>query len=173
MNFYSGFSLKNDKLFFNKYLSDSDYTVSGFSYGAILAFKDVKSKINRGERVDKLQLLSPAFFQTKSSKFKRLQTIAYTKSRDLYLKTFIKSCFLPYAKKDIELSNSSIEELNELLNFEWNLDELLELESRGLKIEVYLGSEDKIIDIGEAREFFLNVSTVTYIKKSNNFYQIN
>ena len=38
---------------------------------------------------------------------------------------------------------------------------------------VYLGGEDKIIDVEAAREFFLHVATVTYIKNANHFLQIN
>ncbi len=37
MIFYSGFSLTNDVHFFDKFLEKSDYTVAGFSYGAIKA----------------------------------------------------------------------------------------------------------------------------------------
>jgi hypothetical protein len=44
---------------------------------------------------------------------------------------------------------------------------------RGINIEVYLGGEDKIIDVTGAREFFLEVATVTYIKDANHFLLTN
>jgi hypothetical protein len=65
-----------------------------------------------------------------------------------------------------------MEELDELLNYEWDIYELNRLAQKGVKIEVYLGSEDKIIDVESARELFLQVSTVTYIKNANHFLQI-
>ncbi len=173
MKFYNGFSLKNKVHFFQEYLDDSAYCVCGFSYGAIKALSYVKEQLLMGNRVDRLQLLSPAFFQTKSSKFKKLQMSAYSKSPEKYLSSFISACFLPYKSKSIQHSENSLDELNELLNYEWIKSDFVELESKGVKIEVYLGSEDKIIDIKSAREFFVDVSTLTYIKNANHFLQIN
>jgi len=173
MKFYSGFSLKNDNHFFKDYIKESDYTTCGFSYGAIKAFNYVQEQLEKGNRVDTLQLFSPAFFQTKSSKFKRLQTLAYTKSEDSYLNQFIDGCFLPHPKRDIEHIQTTVNELEELLNFEWTVPELQTIVDKGVVIEVYLGSKDKIIDVESARELFLNVTTVTYIKNVNHFLQIN
>jgi len=169
MKFYSGFSLKNEQHFFDAYINRSDYSVCGFSYGAIKAFLYVKEQLELKKRVDTLQLFSPAFFQTKDDKFKKLQLMAYRKNRDLYLSEFIKSCFLPHSKKSIEHEENSFEELEELLYFNWNMNELKNLAKKGVKIEVYLGGEDKIIDVEGAREFFLEVATVTYIKEANHF----
>lgn len=171
MQFYSGFSLKNEQRFFDAYMNRSDYSVCGFSYGAIKAFEFVKERLELKKRVDSLQLFSPAFFQTRDDKFKKVQLMAYRKSRDLYLSEFLKSCFLPYSKKSVELQESSVEELEELLYFEWNIEELKTLAQKGLKIEVYLGGEDKIIDVEAAREFFLEAATVTYIREANHFLQ--
>lgn len=171
MKFYSGFSLKNEEDFFKDYIKDTAYTVCGFSYGAIKAFRFVKEQLELGKRVDTLQLFSPAFFQTKSDKFKRLQHISFTKSKDKYLLEFLNGCFFPYPKQDVEHVTTSVEELDELLNFEWLTLELQELVDKGVKIEVYLGSEDKIIDVQSAKNLFLEVSTVTYIKKANHFLQ--
>jgi hypothetical protein len=173
MKFYSGFSLKNEQHFFQNFIFESDYTICGFSYGAILALKEVKKELDAGKRVDRLQLFSPAFFQTKPKKFKRLQLITFSKNRELYLESFIESCFLPYSTKTIEHSKSTLEELEELLNYEWSSLELRELVTQGVTIEVYLGDEDKIIDAKGAKEFFLEYSSVTYIKKANHFLQTN
>ncbi|MCD6432511.1 MAG: pimelyl-ACP methyl ester esterase BioV [Sulfurimonas sp.] len=173
MKFYSGFSLQNENFFFKSFIDNSDYTVCGFSYGAIKAFEHVKKQLACSKRVDRLQLFSPVFFQTKSAKFKKLQLMSYRKNRDGYLMQFIDSCFSPYAKKRVEHSNSTLDELDELLNYEWNIQELQDIVDKGVKVEVYLGDKDKIIDVESAREFFLQATTITYIKNANHFLQIN
>ncbi|MEA1892101.1 MAG: pimelyl-ACP methyl ester esterase BioV [Campylobacterota bacterium] len=173
MQFYSGFALQDEEYLFDDFLHSSEYTISGFSYGAIKAFHSAQKMLNMGKRVDKLQLLSPAFFQTKNDKFKRLQMLAYSKNRPEYMRQFIDTCFYPYEKKIVKLKKSSNSELDELLNYRWNLGELQKLLDASIKIEVYLGEKDNIIDIDAAREFFLQIATVTYIKDANHFLQIN
>lgn len=173
MKFYSGFSLKNESHFFDEFINKSDYIVCGFSYGAIKALEYVKKQLNDGKRVDTLQLFSPAFFQTKTKEFKRLQLMAYRRNEEVYLRQFINLCFTPYDKKDVERSVTIIDELEELLSYVWSLPDLQAVTDKGVKIEVYLGNEDKIIDVNGAREFFLQVATVTYIKNANHFLQIN
>ncbi len=171
MLFFSGFSLKNEEYLFENFLNRSSYCVSGFSYGAIKAFDYVKEELQKGRRVDRLQLISPAFFQTKDEKFKRLQMLAYSKNEIIYVKKFIDLCFYPYEKKIVEFKNSNKNELSELLNYEWDLEELEKLVDKGIKLEVYIGANDAIIDPKGAKEFFLQVSTVTYIKDANHFLQ--
>ena len=173
MKFYSGFSLSNESYLFKEYINNSDYSICGFSYGAIKAFEEVKNELKSGNRVDTLQLFSPAFFQTKDVKFKRLQLIAYRKNEDVYLRQFINSCFFPYDKKIVESSTTVIDELEGLLNYEWDIKELEKLTQNGVRIEVYLGNEDAIVDTQQAKEFFLQVATVTYIKNANHFLQTN
>lgn len=173
MKFFNGFYLKNEICFFKDFIKESKYTVCGFSYGAVKAFSYVQEQLACGNRIDTLQLFSPAFFQTKSDKFKRLQVLAYTKSKDNYLSQFIDGCFSPHAKKDIQHTQTNIEELNELLNFKWSQNDLQDLVDKGVVIEVYLGEKDMIIDVESARELFLQVSTVTYIKNANHFLQTN
>ena len=173
MKYYSGFSLKNDSSYFKEYLNSTEYTVAGFSYGAIKAFEEAYTLVMSGKRVERLQLLSPAFFQTKSEKFKRMQLMGYKRSSTAYLSAFIASCFAPYEKESLEHCEQSADELEELLNYKWNREKLHELENRGVKIEVYLGEKDSVIDVLGAKELFLEVSTVTYIKDANHFLQTN
>jgi alpha-beta hydrolase superfamily lysophospholipase len=173
MKFYSGFSLVDESHLFEDFIQETQYCVCGFSYGAIKALDHTKELLRTGQRVDRLQLFSPAFFQTKPQKFKRLQTLAYTASKEAYLEQFINSCFLPFKRKVVLLKESSLEELEELLEYEWQLSDLVTLRDAGVKIEVYLGGEDKIIDAEAAKEFFLHATTVTYIKNANHFLQIN
>lgn len=172
MKFYSGFSLKNEIHFFDDYLDTSLYCVSGFSYGALKAFEYAKVQVSQGKRIDRLQLFSPAFFQTKQEKFKRLQELSYQKSKKKYLKQFLIGCFAPSSPKKVEHEETTLEQLHELLDYEWILSDLIRLKSRGVVIEVYLGGEDKIIDVLGAQELFLEVASVTYIKNANHFLQI-
>ncbi len=167
MRFYSGFSLRDEVTFFNAFLSDTEYTVAGFSHGAIKALEDVLAS---SERVDTLQLFSPAFFQTRPEKFKRLQSMAYKKSKEGYLKRFISSCFQPYpVAGDLTFTETTAEELRELLYYIWEPKLLESVISRGTVIEVYLGAQDHIIDADAAREFFRPFATVYFIKQANHF----
>ena len=173
MKFYSGFSLQNESCLFDTFIKKSDYNVCGFSYGAIKAFEYVKEQLACGKRVDTLQLFCPAFFQTKSQSFKKLQLRSFDKNKNIYIDRFIDSCFSPHVRKTVEYSVATYDGLEELLFFEWSLPELQNLVDIGIKIEVYLGGKDKIIDVDGARDFFKNVATLTYIKDANHFLQIN
>ncbi len=168
MIFYSGFSFIEDDIFFKDYLIDSPYCVSGFSYGAIKAFEYV---LNSKDRIDRLQLFSPAFFQDRDSRFKRLQLLGFKKSNDVYIKNFIGSCFAPFKVENIPRKNGSYEELKELLEYEWNPKLLQKLQDRGVIIEVYLGSDDAVIDAKKAKEFFQPYCISYFIKRANHFLQ--
>ena len=172
MQFFSGFSLTNESYLFEEYIDKSKYSVSGFSYGAIRALTFVKQELKKGNRIDRLQLFSPAFFQSKDAKFKKLQLLSYRKNKDIYLKQFLNACFAPYERKIVENVQTRVEELEELLRYEWNTDELEFLVSKGVVIEVYLGGKDAIVDAISSKNFFINHSTVTYIKEANHFLQI-
>ncbi len=172
MKFYSGFSLKNEAYLFEAFLKKGAYTVCGFSYGTIKALKYTQEQLQRGNRIDTLQLLSPVFFETQGGKFHRLQMLYYAKNRKKYMQNFIKTCFMPYEKKELEFQKENKEELEELLTYQWSVPDLLELQSKGVKIEVYLGSKDAVIDVEEARKLFLDVATVIYIKEANHFLQL-
>ena len=153
MKFYSGFSLSNDKQLFETYLKETEYTLAGFSYGAIKAFKEA---LNSSKRIDTLQLFSPAFFQDKTEKFKRMQNMYFAKDKEAYFTNFHQSIFSPAGiEKSVILEEGNAEELEELLNYVWKADELKALQDKGVKIEVYLGSEDKIINSYSAKAFFL------------------
>lgn len=172
MKFFSGFSLEKESYLFEEYMNKGDYTVCGFSYGAIKAYEYVQQKLKEGERVDTLQLFSPAFFQCQDTKFKRMQLMAYRKNEEVYLNQFLNSCFYPYEKKIVERSTTVLDELEELLNYEWDKEGLARLCDKGINIEVYLGSSDAVVDADKAKEFFIDVATVTYIKEANHFLQL-
>ena len=168
MVYYNGFSLKDEGSFFDKYLKQNDYNIAGFSYGAIKAFEHT---LVCKERVDTLQLFSPAFFQTKPQAFKRAQIMAYKSDSKKYLNHFIKECFEPHElKKTLHVSTKE-SELEELLNYEWDINKLKTVVQSGVEIEVYFGSEDKIIDVAGAKEFFLPFATTYLINGANHFLQ--
>lgn len=168
MRFYSGFSLCDDERFFDPYLKHSAYTVAGFSYGAI---KAAEYTAQSRERIDTLQLFSPAFFQTKKESFRRLQMAGYFKDTERYLENFLTSCFAPLPRAPITAGESCAESLQELLYFEWKSDLMERIRNKGTRIEVYLGLQDQVIDVEGAREFFLPFATVTTIRKGNHFLQ--
>ena len=161
--YFSGFCFVNESELFDEYLEKNDFTVCGFSYGAIKAFEEV---LNRNTRVDKLQLFSPAFFQTFDDKFKRMQLMFFKKDANAYCENFLKNISSP-TNQDISkyFNQGTIEELEELLNYEWSNEKLQKLVEKGTKIEVFLGSVDKIIDSAKAKEFFKDFATVYYIKE--------
>ena len=161
--YFSGFCFFEESELFKDYIIQNDFTVSGFSYGAVKAFEEV---LNSNNRVDKLQLFSPAFFQTQNEKFKRTQIMYFKKDANAYCQTFLSNVLSPL---DLDISKyfklGSIEELQELLYYEWSEEKLQKLIEKGVKIEVYLGGNDKIIDASKAQEFFKEFATVYYIKE--------
>lgn len=168
MRFYSGFSLRNEAHYFAPFLKRNDYTVAGFSYGAIKAFHDV---LSTHERIDTLQLFSPAYFCNKPERFKRLQLQGYNRDSEQYRSRFIESCFAPYPVQPVEEGEASGEALEALLNFSWPESQLRALVDRGVHIEVYLGEKDAVIDADAAKAHFQPYATIYYIKNANHFVQ--
>ncbi|PPK61506.1 hypothetical protein B0F89_10925 [Malaciobacter marinus] len=160
-NYYHGFCLSGEKELFNQYLVENDFTINGFSYGAIKAFKQA---LKSEKRVDLLQLFSPAFFQINDKKYKRMQLMFFKKDAKAYCLNFLENISYP---KSIDTSKyfnlGTYEQLEELLTYEWKEKELKELIKKGTKIEVYLGAKDKIIKSYEAKEFFKEFATVYFI----------
>ncbi len=167
-HFYSGFALQNEAHFFKPFRNSSPYSVSGFSYGAINAFEHVLAST---KRIDVLQLFSPAFFQEKPEKYKRLQRMGYKKSALSYIEKFSENCFLPHQKAPLEQGDHTPEDLDRLLDYVWDIEKLQNLSARGTKIEVYLGAQDHINDVEAAYAFFKPLSTVTLIQGANHFLQ--
>ena len=163
MKFFSGFCLANEQELFTPYLNQSDFTVAGFSYGAIKAFEYA---FTCNERVDTLQLFSPAFFGDKDAKFKKLQTLSFSKNSDLYTQNFMQSCVYP-STFDIQhfFKQGSLEELSELLNYTWDEERLQALKERGVNIEVYVGESDTIINSLHVKDFFVPFASVYYLKR--------
>ena len=161
-NYYSGFCLENEKELFEEFLENGDFVLQGFSYGAIKAFKEA---LNSSKRVDKLQLISPAFFQTQDKKFKRMQLMFFKKDAKSYCDNFLENIAYPSSLNTSKyFTQGSMGELDELINYTWLEEELQTLVDKGTKIEVFLGQNDKIIDSEKAKDFFVKYATVYYIK---------
>lgn len=162
-NYFSGFCFYEESELFDEYIIRNDFTISGFSYGAIKAFEEA---LNTQDRVDKLQLFSPAFFQNFDEKFKRTQLMYFKKDENTYVQTFLNNVIYP-SNKDISkyFKLGTAQELEELLTYVWNEEKLQKLVDKGVKIEVYLGADDKIIDSLKVKEFFQKFATIYYIKE--------
>ena len=161
--FFSGFSLCHEKELFAEKIDPSPFCIAGFSYGAIKAYEYT---VQSGKRVDTLQLFSPAFFQDKDAKYKRLQLMFYQKDRAAYTQNFLQNCAFPSA---VDLASCLCEgradELRELLEYEWDPEGLKNLVKNGTTLEVHLGEEDRIIDSEKALEFFSPLATVYFYKR--------
>ena len=162
--YFSGFCLKDEYSLFELDLKQFD--VAGFSYGAIKAFDYAFEKIKNHKRVNKLILLSPAFFQNEDNKFKRMQLIHFKKNKSIYINNFIKNVTYPSdIKIDKYLKEGTFDELKELLYYTWDKKKIDFLIQNGVKLEVYLGKKDKIIDTIQATNFFKEFGEVYFIKQ--------
>lgn len=162
--YFSGFCLENEKELFNEYLIENDYTISGFSYGAIQAFEFAFQSAMLDVRIDLIQLFSPAFFNDKDEKYKRMQLIYFNKDSNKYAQNFLNNCGLDDTQKKKYFNLGTQEQLSELLNYNWDQNKLQMFIDNGTKIEVYLGGDDKIINSQKALEFFMNYSDTYFIK---------
>ena len=162
MNFYSGFCLKGEEVFFKEFIKEGEYVIAGFSMGAIDAFEfALKTK----KRVDLIQLFSPAFFMNKSKSFKRAQLHYFKRNKNDYVDNFLKNAaFASNIDLKAYYKEDGANDLDRLLNFIWIKSDLQKLVDRGVKIEIFLGEKDKIIDPVATRDFFREFATVYFIK---------
>ncbi len=167
MRYFSGFGLQRDSLFFKDIIDSSEFSITGFSYGAQKAMQEALREVKEGKRVQKLQLISPAFFQhlKKEQIYKEIR--AFMKNRELYLNFFYKKICYP-TKIELQqfIKTPTLGELKELLLYEWKPEELDFLKERGVAIEVYIGKKDKIIDVEAVEEFFKPYATIYSFKNA-------
>jgi len=160
MRYFNGFCLKGEEVLFEPYFIKSDFTVAGFSYGAIHAFEYA---LTCKERIDTLQLFSPAFFEDRDVKFKKVQTLCFAKNPDAYCKTFLQNC-APISLEPFFLQGT-LQELETLLYYTWDTSKLALLQSKGITIEVYVGEKDAIIHALHVKDFFVPFASVYYFKE--------
>ena len=163
MKYFNGFSLQNEEDLFTEYLTDDTCTVAGFSYGAQQAFEYAYASKTR---IDRLILLSPAFFQMQKASFRRTQLRYFEAGQEAYVKQFLDNVSYP---SDVNLapylSIGTKDELDALLSYVWEEEKIQILLEKGITIEVFLGEKDKIINIKDAHAFFSKQCT-TYSMKN-------
>jgi len=164
MKYFSGFCLCEERELFKYYLENKDFVVAGFSKGAQDAVEYV---LNTTNRTDKLQLISPAFFDY-NEKIINLNIAAFKKDKNRYIKNFLTKAGISewrIENREFKICDCSVEDLEKLLRFDWRKIEKI----KNIKIEVFLGENDKIINIKKAYEFFTKFADVYFIKKANHF----
>ncbi|EDM24208.1 hypothetical protein FE773_06560 [Caminibacter mediatlanticus TB-2] len=162
MKYFSGFCLRNEKILFKEYLEDNEFIVAGFSKGAQEAVDYV---INSNHRIDKLQLLSPAFFDY-NEKLIEINLKAFKKDKVSYINNFLKKAGIESIDvKDLIKYDCEIDDLMSLFTFDW--EKIKEI--KNVRIEIFLGEYDKIIALKKAYDFFKNYGEIYFIKKANHF----
>ena len=162
MKYFNGFSLKGEESFFSEQLINSEYTVAGFSHGAQKAFEYV---YNSQKRIDRLILISPAFFQNHKKSFIKTQLRYFKADTEAYRKEFLRNVAYPSTNSLNEyIAEATYEELNDLLSYVWEEEKILELKRRGITIEVFMGDADKIVDFQKSFEFFSKLVPVYLFK---------
>jgi pimeloyl-ACP methyl ester carboxylesterase len=170
MKYFSGFSLQHEESLFKDYLIENDTTVAGFSYGAQQALEYAYAS---KERIDRLIFLSPAFFQTQKASFVRTQLRYFEAGQEAYVKQFLENVAYP-SKMDLKpyLKKGTKEELHALLTYVWEAEKIQTLLDRGVTIEVFLGTLDKIILYDDALGFFRKLCTTYSIENAGHILEI-
>ncbi|MGP1561908.1 MAG: hypothetical protein ACTTIC_07475 [Helicobacteraceae bacterium] len=172
MLYFSGFGLQNERVLFEDLLrgGGGPRTFAGFSLGAVQAFECAlggigSSGTNRSctetGGVRDLDLISPAFFMDKSTEFKRDEILRFERSHAGYMRAF-------YGKlgiKDRTMQKMpAVQDLKLLLHYKWRAGDFAALKGRGVRIRVFLGGADGIMNARAALEFFKPLCTVYFFK---------
>ncbi len=164
MVYFNGFVLKGEEQFFSEEIVDTEQSVVGFSYGAQKAFEYA---LQSQKRIDRLILISPAFFQNHKKSFIQRQLRAFKEDEEVYKKTFLENVVYP-SNLSLEafVSQGSYEELEALLSYVWEEGKFQELINRGVKVEVFMGGSDKIVNAQKSFDFFSKLVPVYLYKES-------
>ena len=175
MKFFGGFGFKDEVRIFEPLLRDlgyfgaNPYNICGFSYGAQKAVRLALESLESGKRVNRILLLSPAFFNDKDLAFKDAQIRAFAKNPALYMKAFYKNIGLQKIDerylREVDSLDSRI--LEQCLRYEFKDAEMGLLKSCGVEIVAILGSADKIINAEATNAFFVQYGIVYLIKGAN------
>jgi len=169
MKYFNGFSLKAEEEFFSNYLIDSDYAIAGFSHGSQRA---LEYAYNSQERIDRLTLISPAFFQNHKKSFVKTQLRYFKSDKKAYQKEFLKNVVYPSTiSLDKHIVEGTYEELDDLLSYVWQEEKIKALIKKGIKIEVFMGDSDKIVDAEKSFEFFSKLVPVYLLKGKGHLLQ--
>jgi pimeloyl-ACP methyl ester carboxylesterase len=161
MHYFSGFGFQGESALFEEYLIKAEGVVAGFSYGAQEAFEYAN---NAKGRIDRLILLSPALFQTQSRSFKRAQLRYFQSDQASYMRQFITNLSYPQEPLALDpyLCVGSVEELDALLHYVWDQQRLEALIAQGVSVEVFVGSEDRIVPSEAVVDFFKQAGAIVY-----------
>ncbi|WP_033618234.1 pimelyl-ACP methyl ester esterase BioV [Helicobacter pylori] len=170
MRFFSGFGFVNESVLFEEWLLKGAYDVSGFSMGAIKAIEYAYNEVLQQRRINSLLLFSPCMLAHKSLAFKRLQLSSFQKDPQNYMDNFYQAVGLNVRLERFK-KRGSLEELEFLLNYKYSDHIIRILLEKGVKIEVFIGLEDKIIDIQALLEFFMPLVQVWQFKGHNHLLQ--
>lgn len=170
VRFFSGFGFEKEQGLFEPFLPavSAGFTLAGFSYGAIEAFEYA---LSTPERIERLVLLSPAFFQNRPENFKRQQLMGFKKDAARYFEQFYAACDVPTEMIAPFKAPGDAAALKRLLNYRWQSDAMGRLSERGTEVVVYLGGRDRIIDARAAATFFSRLCEVYYLKNAGHFLQ--
>jgi hypothetical protein len=155
---FSGFCFYDESPLFDGLIDKSYSYISSFSYGCIQALDYI---INNNVKIDKLYMFSPSFFNNQTLAFKNNQLKIFRKSQNTYLEFFYKNCL--YNKKiDIDKykKTDNIEILEKLLFYKWEEQIINKIINKNIEIIVFFGQYDMIIDINQAKKFFINYATI-------------
>lgn len=183
MKFFGGFGFKDDLRLFEPILCDlgylskifNKYNICGFSYGAQKAVAYAMDLLKSGTRINRVLLLSPAFFNDKSEDFIAQQLKSFIKNRTIYMKAFYKNIGVcvsdeVYLRK-VESLDSHI--LEKCLCYKFLDSDLEALKAYGVEIVVILGGADRIINANVVNEFFSKFGIVYFIKNANHLLRMN
>lgn len=151
---------------FSSFIPPKEACIVGFSYGGIRA---MEYAMETKEFFKKLILISPAFYQHTTDEFRQAQLDAFVADSDLYTIKLLKKSGFSDSERDVYGHMGTIDELGELLYYEWSKQMLRSLCAKGVQIEVYLGGADRIVDPNVSMEFFKDFATVYFIKNKNHF----
>ncbi|MDR2905103.1 MAG: hypothetical protein LBU73_04015 [Helicobacteraceae bacterium] len=169
MKLFSGFGFKNEFDLFHNFLPENyektQFSTAGFSMGAI---KAVLHAIQSENRVEKLYLFSPAFFQDKDDNFRENELKIFAEKQELYMKFFYRKC--GKINDEYKDKNPNINDLKFLLNHKWELNDFNAL--KNTEITIFLGEKDAIMDSKKAMRFFAQThAQIFYIKNANHTLQ--
>jgi len=166
VKFFSGFCVDGEAELFAEFFPPKEAFIAGFSYGAIEA---IEYAVSTEEFFKKLILLSPAYYAHKDDEFRDMQHGAFVADAELYRLKLLKRSGLDETMAAKYAKMGTKEELCKLLYFAWSQELFDELKAKGVDIEIYIGSGDRVVDSEPSAEFFRAHGTVYYMKNKNHF----
>jgi pimeloyl-ACP methyl ester carboxylesterase len=137
--------------------------VAGFSYGAIGAIRHAL----QDESVKNLILLSPAYYTHKDREFKEAQLSAFEADPALYKLKLLKKSGLKEEEGELYGKDGVAEELRELLFFDWCSRDVASLVARGVRVEVFIGLGDRVVEPEPSSKFFDQFAKVYTLENKN------